>query len=282
MNAGFFRTGFAAIWLLRASTNAFGMAFYAATASGTLSRFDTASPASPPGSSVAITGVGFGETLVGIDIRPRDQKLYTITRDGSDTGRLYSVNTATGVATLIAALSADPADSTAPYTSLAGNTRFGMAFNPVVDRIRFVGDSGQNYRVNPLTGLVIHDTNLNPGTPHVTAVAYINSFAGATTTALYDIDPSVDKLMLQNPPNNGTVTAFGNLGVDMIDLVGFDITAVGPTNFAYATALVGVSTNLYSIDLVTGAATLVGGMNGNFQAIGIAIVSDHIFANGFE
>ena len=282
MKAKILRLMFVALLLLAGSTNALGIAFYAANGSGTLSRFDTTTPSSPPGSTVAISGLGLGETLVGIDIRPLDQKLYTITRDGSNAGRLYSVNFATGAATLVAPLLADPADIAAPYTSLAGGTRFGMAFNPTVDRIRLVGDDGKNYRVNPLTGLVIHDTDLNPGTPHIAAVAYLNSFARAPTTALYDIDSASDVLLQQNPPNNGTLILPGNLGVDMVDLVAFDITTVGATNFAFATALVGANINLYSIDLVTGAATLVGGLNGNFQAIGIAIVPDHLFANGFE
>lgn len=280
MNDGMKQGALAAVLMIAAATNASGSAFYAATSSGMLSRFDTASPSSPPSSTVAISGLGLGESVIGIDIRPRDQKLYALTRDGSNAGRLYSVDAASGAATLVAPLTANPPDAV-PYTSLTG-TRFGMAFNPVVDRIRLVTDAGQNYRINPLTGVVIHDTDLNPGSPHVTAVAYINSYAGAVTTALYDIDTTIDMLMLQNPPNNGTVVPVGSLGVDMVDLVGFDITTVGATNFAYATAAVAGNINLYSIDLPSGAATLVGMLNGNFQTIGIAIVPDHIFANGYE
>jgi len=283
MNARCLRAACAASCLLACSTNAFAIPFYAANASGTLSRFDTVAPASAPSSTLAITGIGLGETLIGIDIRPLDQKLYAITRDGGNNGRLYSVDFATAAATLVAPLSADPIDLTVPYTSLSGSTRFGMAFNPTVDRIRLVGDNGQNYRVNPSTGLVITDNDLNPGTPHVIAVAYTNSFTGSTATSLYDIDTTTDALNLQNPPNNGTLTQVGaGLGVNMVDLVGFDITTLGTTNYAYATALVGSSINLYSIDLVAGTATPLGNVNGNFQAIGIAIVADRLFANGYE
>lgn len=281
MNRVFARIGLAVtgFGLLAACADAAGSSFYAATSSGTLSRFDTASPSSPPASTVAITGLGPGELLIGIDIRPLNQKLYAITRDGSNAGRLYSVNTTTGAATLVGPLTPSPPDVT-PVS--LGGTRFGMAFNPTVDRIRLVSNTGQNVRVVPATGAVIRDTDLNPGTPQVAAVSYINSFAGATTTTLYDIDSVADTLSLQTPPNNGSLVFVGNLGVDVIDLVGFDITAIGTTNFAYATALVGVNVNLYSIDLGTGAATLLGALNGNFQTIGIAVVSDHIFANGYE
>ncbi|MEJ7701367.1 MAG: DUF4394 domain-containing protein [Pyrinomonadaceae bacterium] len=57
------------------------------------------------------------------------------------------------------------------------------------------------------------DTNLNPGTPAVTATAYTNNFAGATTTTQYDIDTGSDRLLIQNPPNNGTLVDVGALGV---------------------------------------------------------------------
>jgi Domain of unknown function (DUF4394) len=269
----------AALFFLLASASAHGSDFFAVTSSGELRKFDTATPGAA-GTTLTITGFGLGESVIGIDIRPLDQKLYALTKDGSNGGRLYTVDTVSGAATLVVPLTPNAIDM-APYTSLSG-TRFAFGFNPVADRIRLVFDNGQNFRINPITGVVLHDTDLNPGTPHVVAVGYTNSFRGAVATTLYDIDTNSDMLLLQNPPNAGNVITVGALGVDMVDLVAFDISVVGTTNLAYATALVGGSINLYSIDLVTGAATLIGGLNGNFQAVGIAIVSEHIFANGFE
>jgi hypothetical protein len=266
--------------MLLVSMQACATEFLAVDASGTLKRFDAAAPGSAPLSARVISGLGLGETIIGMDTRPFDLKLYVLTKDGSNGGRLYMVDTISGAATLVALLTPNAIDAV-PYSSLTG-TRFAMAFNPQVDRIRLITDGGLNYRINPNTGIVIHDTDLNPGTPHVIAAAYINSFHGTTTTTLYDIDTSSDMLLMQNPPNNGTLGTVGSLGVDMVDLVGFDITLIGTTNFAYATALVAGSINFYSIDLVTGHATLVGGLNGNFQAVGIAVVPERIFANGFE
>jgi hypothetical protein len=279
MNYGISRACTAVALALGAVTHASAVPFFAATSSGTLSKFDTASVSSP-GMSVAITGLGSGESLIGIDIRPRDQKLYIVTRDASDAGRLYTVDTTTGTATLVAALTPNPIDAI-PYTSLVG-AHFGMAFNAIADRIRLVTDGGQNYRVNPVTGVVLHDTDLTPGAPHVVAVAYTNAFVGATSTTLYDIDSASDSLNFQNPPNSGVLNQVGSLGVDMLDPVGFDITTIGSINYAYATAQVAGNSNFYGIDLTTGAATLIGALDGNFAAIGIAIVPDHLFANGFE
>jgi Domain of unknown function (DUF4394)/PEP-CTERM motif len=64
--------------------------------------------------------------------------------------------------------------------------------------------------------------------------------------------------MTQNPPNNGTLNTVGGLGVNTSDLVGFDIS--GLTGIAYAsfTPPTGGASQLFMINLGTGAATLIG------------------------
>lgn len=265
--------------LLAASAQAFAVDIYAVTSGGIFARFDNASPGSLDALTL-ITGLSAGETVIGMDFRPSTRQLYIVTK-ASGVGRLYTVNPDTAAATLVETLAADPADAASPYTSLSG-TRFGINFNPVPDRLRIVSDSGMNIRVNPATALVITDSSLNPGSPHVVAVAYTNSYAGATATTIYDIDSTSNSLFIQNPPNNGTVSVVGALGVDTSDVVGFDILSLGGTNIAYATFTVGGTVGLYTIDLVTGAATLVGNVGGNPALIGIAIDQDRIFRNGFE
>jgi len=42
-------------------------------------------------------------------------------------------------------------------------------------------------------------------------------------TVLYDIDSGVDALLIQNPPNGGTLNTVGALGINATDEVGFDI-----------------------------------------------------------
>jgi hypothetical protein len=137
--------------------------------------------------------------------------------------------------------------------SLAGS--IGMDFNPVVDRVRLVNDAGISLRVNPVTGVAIQDTSLNPGTPNVTAVAYSNNFNGAASTTLYDIDTSSDSLARQNPPNNGTLSPVGSLSHDAGSATGFDIDSTGT---AYAALSVGGVNGLYTIDLTSGAALWAG------------------------
>jgi hypothetical protein len=192
--------------------------------------------------SKAITGLQMGETILGIDMRPVTGQLYAL----GSTSRLYTINTANGAATAVAV----------PFTPALNGTSFGFDFNPTVDRIRLVSNSGQNLRLHPTLGTVaVTDMNLNPGMPSVDAAAYTNSFAGATTTALYDIDFAADNLYVQNPPNNGTLVAVGPLGVNVDASNGFDIG--GLSGNAYAILSNGGTNGLYKINLMTGAATMV-------------------------
>ncbi|MBL7732641.1 MAG: DUF4394 domain-containing protein [Chitinophagaceae bacterium] len=189
----------------------------------------------------AITGLQAGETVLGIDHRPATGQLFAL----GSTSRIYTINMATGAATSV---------SLAPFTTLLSGTSFGFDFNPTVDRIRVVSNTGQNLRLNPITGdIAAVDGSLNPGTPMVSAAAYTNSFAGATSTTLFVIDPSTDKLYTQNPPNNGTLVETGSLGIDISADNGFDIG--GASNKGYALLTTGSTSKLYSINLTTGAAT---------------------------
>jgi hypothetical protein len=238
---------------------------------GNLVRFDSTTPATT--SSTAVTNLNFGEVVLGIDFRPSNGLLYGITSQN----HLITINVVSGAASVVATLAADPTDSTNPFTALSG-TAFGVDFNPVSDRLRVVSTSGQNLRINPDNGLVSTDADLNPGTPRLVASAYSNNFAGATATTLYGIDSNADTLVIQNPPNNGTITAVSaGLGFDTSDLAGFDIfTTGGPTRsntaFASLTAPAGSSSQLFTIDLTTGTATLVGSIGGGIPLTGLAVV----------
>jgi len=181
-----------------------------------------------------------------MDFRPATGLLYAI----GSTSRLYTINTATGAATQIGSAGA---------FTLSG-TDFGTDFNPVVDRIRVVSDTGQNMRLNPNDGtLTATDVPLNPGTPTVVSAAYTNNFVGAGTTTLYDIDAGTDSLYIQNPPNNGTLNLVGSLGFNVGNRGGFDIS--GRTGIAYAVLRTGGLSSLFTIDLSSGAATLVGSVD---------------------
>ena len=191
--------------------------------------------------SKSITGLQSGEMVLGIDMRPATAQLFAL----GSSSRIYTINMSNGVATVVGG---------AAFTPALSGTSFGFDFNPTVDRIRVVSNSGQNLRLNPITGAVAaSDPNLNPGTPSVDGAAYTNSFPGATTTTLYDLDYASNNLHIQSPANAGTLDAGKPLGIDIMAGNGFDIG--GRTNNAWAILQVNGMNGLYSIDLSSGAAT---------------------------
>jgi hypothetical protein len=193
--------------------------------------------------SKAITGLQVGETIMAIDMRPATGQLYGL----GSSSRLYTVNMSSGVATMVGSF---------PFAAPLIGTSFGFDFNPTVDRIRVVSNTGQNMRLNPNDGTVaVVDLSLNPGIPKISAAAYSNNFVGATSTVLYDLDPSTDKLYKQSPPNDGTLIEIGSLGIDFQTENGFDIG--GTTDMAYAVLTSGGVTKVYMINTTTGAATAV-------------------------
>jgi hypothetical protein len=222
-------------------------AFYGVTQDNRLVTFqsDNVTNVEP---SRAITGLPGGENIVGLDVRPLNGQLYALGK----TSRLYVINPRTGAARQVGAT---------PFIPALAGASFGFDFNPTVDRIRVTSDAEQNLRLNPDTGAVAGvDTNLayapgDPGAgtnPSVAGSAYTNSFAGATSTTLYDIDNARHALVIQNPPNDGTLTTVGALGTNN-NAVAFDI---GDSNVGYA-VLNGEQNrqNLYRIDLSNGHAT---------------------------
>ena len=196
-----------------------------------------------PGTAITkpITGLQPGESVLGLDMRPATGQLYAL----GSTSRVYAINMSNGAATAMNAT---------PFTPALSGTNFGFDFNPTVDRIRVVSNTGQNLRLDPNTGLVAAiDGNINPGTPAISGSAYTNNFGGATTTTLYALDATTDRLYMQNPPNAGTLVDVGPLGINITADNGFDIG--GTSNTAYALVTIATFSKVVSINLATGAVT---------------------------
>lgn len=186
-------------------------------------------------------GLQPNEQIVGIDFRPFNGQLYGL----GSTSRLYTINLATGEAAAV---------GTAQFSTPLSGTSFGFDFNPLVDLIRVVSNTGQNMRVNPTTGAVVGvDGALNPAAGQfVNGAAYTNNYVGATETTLYDINSQTGKLYKQDPAS-GTLTEVGSLGIAITEANGFDISAMN--NAAYGIFTVGTNTRFYGINLQTGAVT---------------------------
>ena len=214
-------------------------------------------PNSPMPVSKIIAGLQSGENILGIDFRPVNGQLYAL----GSSSRIYTINLGTGAATAVGA---------SPFSTLLSGTDFGFDFNPTVDRIRVVSNTGQNLRLNPNDGTIAAaDLTLNPGTPMISAAAYTNNFAGATSTTLFVIDHNTDKLYQQNPPNNGTLVETGSLGINITNTNGFDIGSMSQK--AYLMASVGSSTKIYTINTTTGAATSVSDYPNSVKAFTVGL-----------
>lgn len=219
-----------------------------------------------------VSGFSGGDgLLVGIDYRPANGVLYGL----GNAGGIYTIDVTNARASLRSRLN----------MPLSG-TMFGVDFNPVVDRLRIISDTGQNLRTNVDDGTTLMDGTLTytvpPATPvvaavGVTAAAYTNNDADPNTaTTLYDIDTTMDQVAIQSPANAGLLVATGKLSVDTSQAIGFDIystlkngTTVDVEGFASLT--VNGRVGFYSIKLFTGKATSRGNFRSGDMVIDIAI-----------
>ncbi|MFD2286516.1 DUF4394 domain-containing protein [Pedobacter petrophilus] len=194
----------------------------------------------PTVSVKTITGIQAGESILGIDLRPLNGQLYAL----GSSSRIYTINMSSGASVAV---------GSAPFSTLLNGTQFGFDFNPTVDRIRIVSNLGQNLRFNPLDGTITPDGNISLATAAISGAAYTNNFQGATTTVLFDIDATGDRLYKQDPPNIGTLVDVGALGINVESNNGFDIG--GTSGMAYGLFTVAGTQKIYSVNLSTGVAT---------------------------
>lgn len=246
-------------------------------------RFDTATPTSV--NRFSVTGLGAGETLRGIDFRPSTSVMVGATVvDASANNsaiKTYTINTSTGAATLIGTTAAVPG---------AADVATGFDFNPVVDRMRYVNVNDENVRLNPNNGtLSADDTDLTPGAGStIIGAAYDRNSSTSTATTLYVIDRNDNALAIvggvdSSPsPNTGVITEIGPLGITLNAAYdgGFDIASTSTAYAALSNIGTGV-TGLYTINLSTGAATLVGAIDdGTAEIFSLAIATTDTDSDG--
>jgi len=261
--------------------------------------------ANTPGAttSVAITGVTPGESLVGIDFRPATGQLYALgINPTADNGTLYRIDPQLGTATVIGTAGSIAYVGTDGITAVnlpdPATAGYGFDFNPRVDLIRVTTSSGLNLRIRPDGTPFDANASINGDNPDgainsaVTGVdgsAYTNSVAGTTVTTLYNLSSATSQLTIQSPPNDGTQTSATKLRVGGADLVftavnGFDIpsdvrvtTSDMPvtSGFGFAALKVGGIRQLYRINLVSGAAENLGTIGTSDDLRGLAVGQTH-------
>ena len=235
-----------------------GRALYGLTCSNNLVEFGSGNP-STLARYVAITGMTAGASMVGIDFRPADGRLYGV---GTDS-RVYTIDTLTGAASAVAGA----------FTPGVSGEHFGLAFSGAQDRLRLSSVEGnQNLSIDPLTGTVasadpdlafaVGDANAG-GNPAISALAYRETGDGST---LYAVDATANALVTVDPATGG-LTTVGDIGRNVYLCSGLDIATDGT---AYASLSTDNGSELYTVDLATGAATLLGNIGPAVHSLAVA------------
>nr|WP_315495027.1 DUF4394 domain-containing protein [uncultured Rhodoferax sp.] len=223
----------------------------------------------------AVTGLPAGETLVGMDYRIAKGVLFTLSR----AGRLYTLDVLTGALKPVGSAAA---------VALQGEV-FGMDFNPVADRVRVASNSGQNLRLHPETG-ALAATDPAPAyaagdkragiKPELVAAGYTYNKTDEKLTTNYAIDRNGGYLVTQGSLegvqpvvsfNTGLLFSVGALGIADITDANLDIADVTGAAFVTVTTQTQTASRLYTLDLKTGKATLLGTVGDGTKVIGIAV-----------
>ncbi len=254
----------------------------AVTASNKLIKFNAGQPGRIQ-ATLNIAGLQAGETLLGIDYRVSKDQLYAL----GSSGRLYTINEDTGMASVVGL----------PFSVKLEGTQFGFDFNPTVDRIRVVSNTGQNLRLHPDTGAVVDSNATTDGvqtdgkltyaagdanvgkTPFTVGAAYSYNKADTKITTNFALDAATGALVTQGSregvtpavsPNTGQLFTVGSVGMPF-NTASFDIQALSDVAFAALNSDGSNASRWVTIDLKTGAAKSLGTVGGGERVVGIAL-----------
>ena len=222
-----------------------GRAIFGLTCANQLVLFGSGNPGSLA-RQVPISGMPAGAAMLGIDFRGSGA-LYGI---GSDS-RVYTVDTLSGAAT--------PVGGT--FAPAVSGEHFGLAFDPASDRLRLSGvESNQNLGLDPASGTAGADPALTyaPADQHAGTDPAVAG-QGYHGTTLYGVETNENAIVTVSP-ETGELTTIGNLPFNVYICSGMDIDTDGT---AYASLATDTGSELYTIDLQTGGASLLGEISGS-------------------
>lgn len=238
---------------------------YGVTRGNVLVRFEAAQPVRLS-LERSVRGLAAGEDIVGLDFRASNGRLYALTGGG----RLYTIDPATAAATRVGSTDAG---------ALMQGVEFGMDFDPAGERIRVVGNTNENLRLNPDTAAVIDGDPALPGIqgdrplayadgdrnagrrPTVVALAYAMDATGGSTAYAIDANAGVLATLgggaTRAAPESGRLHTIGALGIKLTGPVQFDISP-GASSGLVASVPEGSFASLFAVDLASGRLTRLG------------------------
>jgi len=216
-------------------------------------------------SRVHLSGLQVGERLLGIDVYQRDFKVYAL----SDQSRLYTVDPATGVCTIVGA-------GPVPFSPPLAGSRFEIEMGTqYLSEMRVVSDADENRYVTPQlasnNGAYLAFNYAPPigTTPHVVALAAVYYPPGKFRTTgahevnlYYGIDAQTSGVVVDVGSSEfvAQIAPVGPLGFTLGGVQGFDASLFTRDAYLAATPSGQSTPRLYSVSLATGAATDLGAM----------------------
>lgn len=220
------------------------------------------------GSAVTVTGLGTGETLLGIDARASDGKLYGL----GSLGNIYSIDD-TGAASVVG-----------PTLTLNSAHSYLMEMNPLVNTATAPYHQGllhvidttskEQFTVDIENNTINAPVTITPATVNLVGSAFGANYAGATLTSQYVADLTSASLAVL-ATGNGSVSPGLATGLSLGSAAGFDISGHFNENVLLAARAGSSGTfTLYRLSTSSAGANslgVIGGSSGPTALADIAI-----------
>ncbi|KAF0094709.1 MAG: hypothetical protein E1N59_1713 [Puniceicoccaceae bacterium 5H] len=235
-----------------AASAAHAYALWGVNDANELVKFESTNPGTVY-SSTAITGLNDAfSSIVDFDYNPNDGYFYGV----DNNAYIYRFNTK-GQATLLS------------DTFLPSGYDADMAYDPFYSNFRWVSDMAENVALETdgstsyATDFFYGSGDANEGAaPYLSGIGIDPDFG-----ELFVIDPELDILAQSFDPDGGELFTIGSLG---LDITGYSSLMVdGNGNLLASLSVDGLTSGLYSIDLMDGSATLVGDFGQGINAIAV-------------
>ena len=228
-----------------------------------------------------VSGLDGGEFLLDIDYRPGTGDVYAI----SSADNVYIIDQNDFSASLVGNFAPPSLRGTSfafdfnnAFDGGSGDPddvgRFARIISNTDDNVVIDGDTGL-YLGGPKTDAFYAAGDVNEGAdPNVVGIAYTNAVPGADSTQQFGIDLNTGALVTV-ANNAGTLETVGSLGLSaqstFTNEAALDISGATGTAFAVLEPAGGVS-ELYVVDLDSGAASSVGLFDGNDTIRSLTVV----------
>ncbi len=204
------------------------------TEDGKLITFDRTDPTEAQ-TILDIKGLIRGDSIVGMDVNPHDNKLYALTYKGA----VVVLDIITGIATPLQEMQPAPGEL---FSKLPGGLG-DVDFDPLSGLLHIFTQHGDHYLIDLEGYLIYQGDGVVAG---MDGSGFSDSFEGGASTALSLIDGAAGLLYLNVDPRTGKHGSPIDLGFNALGEAGFDLSA--DNQYGFATLLLNDAWQLVHID----------------------------------